>query len=156
MYILAWEVSTSSTTEVPNLWLMSHLGSFWLSGWLILIFANFTGFMARISCIQFMHVQCTLKPPPPIKCMYSVYKCMVLGACIVHVCRVAFLWHSQSPIKQMKIGWIRSQAIQIFICNYFSVLLVKILVRWVTKPELSNQPRQISSWSERLLGGLYA
>ena len=36
------------------------------------------------------------------------------------------------------------------------VLLVKIHVRWLTKPELSSRPGQISSWSERLLGGLYA
>ena len=49
-----------SITGVPNLWLMSHLGSFWLIGWLTLIFANFTRFLVQISCIQFMDVQCTL------------------------------------------------------------------------------------------------
>ena len=74
----------------------------------------------------------------------------------VYVCRVVFLWHLQSRIKPLKIGWIRSHVIQFFICNYFRVLLVKIHVRGVTKPELSSQPWQISSWSERLLGGLYA
>ena len=71
--------------------------------------------------------------------MYSVYKSIVLGACIVYVCKVVFLWHLQIRIKPLKIGWIRSHVIQFFICNYFRVLLVKIHVRVVTKPELSSQ-----------------
>ena len=50
---------------------MSLLGSFWLYGWLILIFATFTHFFAQISCIQFMYVQ--------------------LGACIVYLCRILVL-----------------------------------------------------------------
>ena len=34
-------------------------------------------------------------------------------------------------------------------------MAVKIPVGWVTNPELSSQPWQISFWSERLLGCLY-
>ena len=54
---LTW-VDQWARAGVPNLWLMSHLGSFWIFGWLILIFANFTRFLAQISFILLMHVQC--------------------------------------------------------------------------------------------------
>ena len=36
------------TAGVPNLWLMSHLDLFWIFGWFILIFANFTRFLTQI------------------------------------------------------------------------------------------------------------
>ena len=65
---------------VPNLWLMSHLGSFWLFGWLSLILANFDTLLGAI--FTGPNHPCTRY----IRHMYSVYKFIVLGACIVYVC----------------------------------------------------------------------
>ena len=65
---------------VPNLWLMSHLGSFRLFGWLILILADFDTLLGA-NFTGPIH-PCTRY----IRHMYSVYKFIVQGACIVYVC----------------------------------------------------------------------
>ena len=76
--------------------------------------------------------------------MYSIYKFIVLGACIVYMCVELSSCGIHNQTNENWLDKISADPV-FFICNYFHVLLVKVSVRWVTKPELSSLVGQISS-----------